>query len=132
LNDHSLALLLRYRDISFFIPTDMSSRIERQLLKQLGAPALRADLLIAPHHGSKSSSSPEFLDAVQPRAAIFSARPGGWYQMPHPQVIERFRERRIRILRTDRDGAVTVRTDGQSLEFETAVSPETAGTGSLF
>jgi len=132
LNDHALALRLSYRDRHILLPADMTSHIERRLLKQLGAPALRADLLIAPHHGSKSSSSSEFLEAVQPRAAIFSARPGGWYQMPHPQVIERYRERRIRILRTDRDGAVTVRTDGQSLEFESAVSPETAGTGSLF
>ena len=123
LNDHSLALLIRYRNRSLLIPTDMTSRVERQLVKKYGE-ALHADVLIAPHHGSKSSSSPEFLDAVRPRAAIFSARSGGWFQMPHPQTLARYQERGIKIFRTDLLGAIRVRTDGESIKIEPAGSPE--------
>jgi len=123
LNDHSLALLVRFRRRSVLIPTDMSSRVERQLVKKYGE-ALHADVLIAPHHGSKSSSSPEFLDAVRPAAALFSARSGGFFQMPHPLTLKKYQERGIKIFRTDLLGAITVRTDGESLKIEPAGSPE--------
>jgi competence protein ComEC len=69
---------------------------------------LRADILIVPHHGSKTSSTPEFLAAVAPRQAVFQL---GWhnhYRHPHPKVLERYDQAAIPILRTDRDGAIRI------------------------
>ncbi|MFL5307344.1 MAG: DNA internalization-related competence protein ComEC/Rec2 [Polyangia bacterium] len=77
-----------------------------------GRPALgdvvRADVLKVPHHGSRTSSSDELLDAVAPRLAVMSL---GWrnqFHFPAPEVVARYAARGIRTLRTDRDGAITV------------------------
>jgi competence protein ComEC len=90
---------------------DLESAQERLLIERLrpthdGASGLRSEVLIVPHHGSQTSSSPEFLAAVAPKLAVFQV---GWhnrYQHPHPKVLARYQEAGIGILRTDRDGAI--------------------------
>jgi competence protein ComEC len=66
---------------------------------------LKADLLLVPHHGSKTSSSPAFLDAVKPDVAVVQAGYRNRFQHPVAQVMQRYRERGIRIVRSDRCGA---------------------------
>ena len=69
---------------------------------------MTADVLKVPHHGSRTSSSDELLDAVAPRVAVMSL---GWrnqFHFPAQEVVARYAARGIRTLRTDRDGAVTV------------------------
>src|SRR4030095_9159283 len=73
-----------------------------------------ADVLKVPHHGSRTSSSPELVDAVAPSLAVMSL---GWrnqFGFPAPEVVTRYQTRGAQVLRTDRDGAitVTVRPDG--------------------
>ena len=70
------------------------------------------------HHGSRTSSTDEFLDALSPRLAVISAGFENSFSHPHPTVIERLKSRRIAILRTDLAGRSTVVTDGESLDFE--------------
>jgi competence protein ComEC len=79
---------------------------------------LRSTVLLAPHHGSRTSSSDEFLKTVAPEAVLIScgARPGSG--MPHPGVLERYRAQGARVWRTDRDGALRVVTDGRRLSVE--------------
>ena len=77
-----------------------------------------------PHHGSRTSSSAQFLDAVQPRYAIFSLGLGNRYQFPHADVIERYRERNCAQLRTDQLGAITLKTDGTRCWFRYTVIPD--------
>ena len=87
---------------------DLEAPQERALLERLGPDGLRAEILIVPHHGSKTSSTPEFLAAVAPRQAVFQL---GWhnhYRHPHPTVLERYDQAAIPILRTDRDGAIRI------------------------
>ncbi len=87
---------------------DLEAPQERELVERLGPASLRSDVLIVPHHGSKTSSSPEFLAAVAPRQAIFQL---GWrnhYRHPHPGVLQRYEQAAIPILRTDRDGAIQI------------------------
>ncbi|PJI96931.1 competence protein ComEC [Acidovorax sp. 69] len=69
--------------------------------------ALRADLLLAPHHGSKTSSSPVFLETVQPRTALVQAGYRNRFGHPAPDILQRYRERNIRVVESSRCGAAT-------------------------
>jgi competence protein ComEC len=65
------------------------------------------------HHGSKTSSTPEFLDQVHPSLAVISDGWGNMYGHPHPITLEHLRERHILTFRTDLDGLTSIVTDGQ-------------------
>ncbi|MCW5286562.1 DNA internalization-related competence protein ComEC/Rec2 [Verminephrobacter eiseniae] len=79
---------------------------QEQALVARGAP-LRADLLLVPHHGSKTSSTPAFLEAVRPRTALVQAGYRNRFGHPAPEVLQRYRERNIRVLESARCGAAT-------------------------
>jgi competence protein ComEC len=86
----------------------------------LGAGAVRpADVLKVAHHGSKTSTTEPFLEAVHPAFAIISAGFENLYGHPHADVIERLKQANIEVLRTDRMGAITIRTDGNRFDVET-------------
>jgi competence protein ComEC len=74
-----------------------------------GAAALRSDALLAPHHGSRTSSTPAFLDSVGPRMALFSVGYRNRHRHPNPAVLARYAERGIAVHRTDREGALQLR-----------------------
>ncbi len=112
-NNDSLVLRITHRERSFLLTGDIERRIE----SSIDAP--RTDVLKAPHHGSRTSNSEPFLDAVRPAFVLISAGPGNSYGNPHPDVLRRLEQRHAAILRTDRMGLVTVRTDGRRIEAET-------------
>ena len=76
-------------------------------------------VLKAPHHGSASSSTPPFLDAAGPAAVVFSAGRGNRFGHPAAAILQRYRDRRALILRTDEDGAIMLDTDGSRVRFTT-------------
>ena len=69
-------------------------------------PDLRVDVLKAGHHGSKGSSSPEFLEHIKPKLALISAGKNNRYQHPHQETLARFEKIQTKILRTDEQGAI--------------------------
>ena len=81
---------------SLLLTGDIERDQEAALVGAVGSAALRSDVLIAPHHGSKTSSSEAFLDAVQPRVAVFQAGYRNRFGHPAPEVMARYRERGIR------------------------------------
>jgi competence protein ComEC len=83
--------------------------------------AIEADFLKVPHHGSKTSSIQEFVNAVNPRVAVVSVGDGNQFGHPVEDVVERYARDGVRFLRTDRDGEVTALTDGHTLEVHTFV-----------
>jgi competence protein ComEC len=115
-NNDSLALRITYGTNSFLLTGDLESPMERLLLAD--GRALHADVLKVGHHGSKTSTSPDFLDAVSPSIAIISAGFENSFGHPHPSVLARLVERHAAILRTDQGGLVTVRSDGHKLWFD--------------
>lgn len=121
-NDDSLVLKLHYRSRDILLPGDAEKQAERSILAQNTAGTLRADVLKVGHHGSKNSTMPEFLAAVQPQVAIISVGEKNSYGHPSPELLERLQATGLRILRTDRDGSVRVLTDGERLEISCFVA----------
>ena len=99
---------------------DIEAAQEAALVAQEAAERLMADILLVPHHGSKTSSSGAFLDAVSPQVAVFQVGYRNRYGHPHPQVWQRYLARDIDGLRTDKTGAVIIQTDGDALDVQTA------------
>ena len=110
-NDDSLVIKLTYGEVDILFTGDIGKRAESRLIA--AGQDLRSEILKVPHHGSRTSSSAPFIDAVQPRYAIFSLGQSGQYQFPHPDVVARYRERGCVQVRTDELGAITLRTDGK-------------------
>jgi competence protein ComEC len=121
-NDDSLVLRIRFRDREFLLPGDAERRAESEILRENDPGELRADVLKVGHHGSRNSTLPDWLAAVQPRIAIISVGEVNPYGHPSPELLARLEEAHVRMLRTDRDGAVDVLTDGQNLEVSCYVS----------
>lgn len=115
---------LEYGEASFLFTGDIGAACEEEMLKN---PAVRRALasctvLKVAHHGSASSSSEAFLEAVRPKYGVISYGAGNSYGHPAPETVERLSEAGVRVFETARDGAVTVRTDGRSLEVKTFLS----------
>jgi competence protein ComEC len=120
-NNDSLVLRLKYRNRTLLLPGDAEKRAEHTMLEENSAD-LRADVLKVGHHGSKNSTTQEFLDAVAPKLAIISAGEDNPYGHPSPELLERLDASGARVLRTDRDGAVHIVTDGERLEISCFVA----------
>lgn len=112
-NDDSLVLRLQYKGESLLLPGDAEKQAEYQMLSKSAPGNLRADILKIGHHGSKNSTTPEFLAAVQPRLALISAGAENPYGHPSPELLQRLEQSGVRTLRTDRDGAIHILADGQ-------------------
>jgi competence protein ComEC len=112
-NNDSLVLRLRYGANAILMTGDIERESEEGLLK--AGVALSAEVLKIPHHGSKTSSTEGFLDAVHPRLAIISVGERSRFGHPHAVVVERYDRRGIRLLQTGRDGMIAVQSDGQRL-----------------
>lgn len=94
--------------VSLLVAGDLPAAGEARLTATYPAEQLRSTILVAPHHGSNTSSSAELLAAVQPQAAWISAGYRNRYRHPHPKVLARYQESGAQIWRTDLDGAVSV------------------------
>jgi competence protein ComEC len=115
-NNDSLVLRITYGSRSFLLTGDMERGIESRLLAS--GVNLHADVLKVGHHGSRTSSTERFLDAVSPSVALISAGFENSFGHPHPDVLGRLSARHAAVLRTDIDGLVTARTDGHSVFFD--------------
>jgi len=128
-NDDSLVLRLRFGNQSMLLPGDAEKESERTILVENDANELRADVLKIGHHGSKNSTMPEFLAAVQPRIGIISSGEGNPYGHPSRELLERLEKAGVRIYRTDFDGAVHVLADGTRLKISCFVECPEARSG---
>jgi competence protein ComEC len=116
-NNSSCVMRIRWRDIEVLLPGDIESAAEYQLLDsgRLGAGRLNLgrikaspiDLLVAPHHGSKTSSTPKFVQQLRPNHVVFSAGYQHQFGHPHRSVSQRYRSAGSRTWTTAEQGAIT-------------------------
>ena len=112
-NNDSVVLRLTYGSISVLLAGDIERATEDALTRS--RVDLQADVLKVPHHGSKSSSTDNFIDRVRPLYAVISAGERSRFGHPHAVVVNRYSARGVRLLQTGRDGMITLETDGTTL-----------------
>ena len=103
-NNDSIVLYGEFFRTKFLFTGDLEAPGEGQMVTAY--PDLRVDVLKAGHHGSKGSSSPEFLEHIKPKLALISAGKNNRYQHPHQETLARFEKIQTKILRTDEQGAI--------------------------
>ena len=116
-NDASLVLRLSHGDVDILFSGDVETAGERILLST--SAQLASEILKVPHHGSRSSSTLPFLEAVSPQVAIASLGHHNRFRFPAPEVVDRYERQGVALLRTDQAGTITVLSDGKSYRVET-------------
>lgn len=112
-NDNSLVIKLIYEDVSFLFTGDAGEDAEKEMLSE--NIELKATVLKLAHHGSKTATTEEFLNAVSPKYAVISSGNENVY-LPNRDVVERVEEFGSEILRTDVDGSIIIATDGKTIK----------------
>ena len=118
-NDSSCVLRIEAGGRVALLPGDIGRNVETRLL-HLHAARLRSDLLLVPHHGSRGSSSAEFVAQVRPAFAVASVGAGNRFGFPRAEVVERYREAGTRFLSTSEGGALSFRLGPGGLQFRGA------------
>jgi competence protein ComEC len=121
-NNESMVLRITFGSRSFLLTGDIEKQAEARLVES--ESDLRADVLKVAHHGSKTSSTIDFLERVKPQHAVISVASPSPFGHPHPEALTRLRTTNARIWRTSECGAITVSTDGADLRVETFVKCE--------
>jgi competence protein ComEC len=111
-NNDSCVLLVSRPDFAALLSGDIEKEREEELVRQYGR-ALQADVLQVPHHGSRTSSSPDFLLAVRPRLALVSAGHQNRFHHPSEKVLKRYEGNGIEVVRTDEAGAILIESQIQ-------------------
>lgn len=121
-NDRSCVLGITAHDTRVLLTGDVEARSEREMLVR-DASRLSAEILVVPHHGSTTSSTPEFLAAVAPDIAVFTTGYRNRFGHPRPEVLQRYMDIGSRLLRSDRHGALQfdIRRDGMDVRIEREV-----------
>jgi competence protein ComEC len=120
-NNQSLALRISFGHRSFLLTGDIEKEAEARLI---AAANLKTDVLKIAHHGSKTSTTAEFLESAKPKHAVISVADPSPYGHPHVEVIERLQTSGAKIWRTSHCGAITISTDGSDLRVETFLKCE--------
>jgi competence protein ComEC len=116
-NDRSCVLRIAAAQGAVLLTGDIEARSEKELVAR-GRAALRAEVLVTPHHSSRTSSTAEFIAAVRPRWAVLPVGYRNRFGHPNADVLERYRASGAQLLRTDRAGAVLVRIDSEGIDVE--------------
>lgn len=120
LHEGSISLRVVYGDVAFMFTGDAEASTELEMVasgRELGAQVLKVG-----HHGSGTATAPEFLEAVDPVVAVYSAGSGNQYGHPHRDVVGRLQARGIDVYGTDVHGTVTITTDGEHYTVSTGSS----------
>lgn len=113
MNNYSAVIKITYDQVSFLLTGDAGEQSESEMLLS-SAVSPKADVLKISHHGSRFSTSKQFLKVVQPKYAVISVGDKNVYGHPHRETLEKLKG--IQVYRTDRDGTIIFSTDGKKIE----------------
>ncbi len=139
-NDASCVLLIKSDFGQALLTADIEASAESVLIKRHLASTLRSDVILVPHQGSKTSSSPAFIEATQPQLALINAGYLNHFGHPHPAVTKRYQQRSIPLLNTASEGAIhlhfnptgiQIKTERRNRERYWRPAPETTLTAAL-
>jgi competence protein ComEC len=116
LNASSVVTRLVYQNTSFLFTGDAPVDVEKQILKN--NTDVKSDVLKVGHHGSKYSSSEEFLQAVQPKFAVIQVGAGNKFGHPHTITLQKLKQIKAAVFRTDKDGDIKISSDGLLINIE--------------
>lgn len=118
-NNNSIVLSLKYGDIDFLFTGDAEKEAEAAMLAQSVVPIPEVAILKAGHHGSRTASSPAFLNVIKPEAAVYSAATGNTYGHPHKETLIALDNIGAKIYGTDVHGTILITTDGKTYNIHT-------------
>ncbi len=116
-NANSIVMRLTYRNTAFYLSADSEAETERRILQS--GEELRADVYKVAHHGSRHSNTRELLEQVRPKIAVVSVGAGNDYGHPTRQALDRLEAARAEVLRTDLDGEIILKSDGERVIYAT-------------
>lgn len=119
-NNYSVAGQIRYNEIGFLFTGDIGKKAEEKILNR--RVDIKNEILKVAHHGSISSSTPDFIDKVKPKVAVIQCPEGfdgsSFYNLPNDEVIERLNDSGAQVYRNDHHGNIVVSTDGLSYSID--------------
>lgn len=118
-NNDSVVLRIRHGERTILLTGDIEQAAERSLLAS--PQQLHADVIKVPHHGSKTSSTQDFVVATRPEFAIISVGRNSRFGHPHKEVVERWQSNGASVMTTGNSGTITVTTDGHDLSLQTFI-----------
>jgi competence protein ComEC len=121
-NDDSVVLEIAYGNVAILLTGDIGAAIEREIAPLLSPASVR--ILKVAHHGSRTSTSRELLEAWRPQYAVISAGRGNTFGHPHPDVLGRLEAIGATVVRTDLHGQITIETDGRRVDIRTYVGSD--------
>lgn len=126
LNNYSTVMKISFGEMDIIMTGDAEKSVEADILKS--KVDLDAEILKVGHHGSDTSTSTEFLDAINPEYALISAKVGNKYKHPIKETIQNLEKRDIIVYRTDECGTVVATITSNSVEFSTEPGDYLSGT----
>jgi competence protein ComEC len=121
-NNDSIVLRLKYGERSLLLTGDIEKQAEKSLLDT--GQSLRSDVVKVPHHGSKTSSTEDFVRATVPQFAIISVGRHSMFGHPHKEVVQRWQSHGATVLTTGECGTITITTDGKDLHLKRFIQPQ--------
>lgn len=118
-NNDSVVLRIGFGAVHFLLPGDAEREVEYALLRE--HEPLQSQFLKVPHHGSKTSSTEQFLKKVNPHVAVISVGAHNPYGQPNPATVQRYLKLGVQLFETERNGAVTMLTDGRTVSVHPLV-----------
>ena len=118
-NNESVVGQLIFGDFKMMFTGDAEAKEEKPILEAFGTGAVKSQVLKSGHHGSKSSSSADWLRAVQPEVVLISCGKDNDYGHPHKETMKKYHSLKLDIYETDKNGTITLTTDGKDYHIQT-------------
>ena len=119
-NNSSVGVLLTHGENTFLFTGDAEEKAEKDILDQ--DTKIEADVYKVSHHGSKTATSQDFLDAVNPTYAVISCAEGNTYGFPSADTLNKLREMGVKVFRTDEQGTIVAKSDGKEITWNCSPS----------